>query len=767
MELGKLLVTIGANTRDLDKQLGAAVGKFKSFGRNMKRLGGTLSASITAPLAAIGGVSFKTAMNFGAAMAKVQAVSGATAGEFKRLEENAKMLGRTTVFTATDVANLQTEYAKLGFSAAEIENVTGATLALAQATDSDLAQAAEVAGSTLRAFGLDSSETARLTDVMAQSFSASALDMDTFSDAMKYAAPVAKAAGVSVEETTAMLGTLANAGIKGSQAGTALRRILVEMGSAGGNTADAIAKLAAEGITMEQAMDEVGRNAQSALLVLAEGSGTTTTLTETLANAGGAAQAMADIMNDTSAGAMARMQSAMEGAQIALGEALAPTIEKVMGYVERLANWFTGLSESTRGTMVMVAGVVGAIGPLLIILPQLMAVATTVGPALAGAFTAMTGPIGIAIAAIAGIALAINYFWDDVRVPLTKVVNFFIELYNQNVGLRIAVAYVKTTFVGNFKIIGMVLKQTWEAITSIGTALWKVVTGDFSGAWESLKTGFTNIGQGIADTAAEVGADLMAALADAVTKEPVELITPETLDRARDRILSLLDFGGGGAAATMPPPEVVPAVVETATAKPVDTRELVTGPPALDMIMGEPSKWNTFRDNLANSTEGLEAMAQAATGMGNQLGHAFAQVITGADGAADAMRGAVSAIVDQAFNAATASIIQAATQTGAASGPAAAIVIPGLITAGTAMLRGLFANLTGFADGGIVYGPTMGLVGEYAGARSNPEVIAPLNKLQSIIGGGQNVTVTGRISGRDILLSNDRAGRDRFRQRGY
>jgi hypothetical protein len=185
------------------------------------------------------------------------------------------------------------------------------------------------------------------------------------------------------------------------------------------------------------------------------------------------------------------------------------------------------------------------------------------------------------------------------------------------------------------------------------------------------------------------------------------------------------------------------------------------------MIMGEPSKWNTFRDNLANSTEGLEAMAQAATGMGNQLGHAFAQVITGADGAADAMRGAVSAIVDQAFNAATASIIQAATQTGAASGPAAAIVIPGLITAGTAMLRGLFANLTGFADGGIVYGPTMGLVGEYAGARSNPEVIAPLNKLQSIIGGGQNVTVTGRISGRDILLSNDRAGRDRFRQRGY
>jgi hypothetical protein len=81
-------------------------------------------------------------------------------------------------------------------------------------------------------------------------------------------------------------------------------------------------------------------------------------------------------------------------------------------------------------------------------------------------------------------------------------------------------------------------------------------------------------------------------------------------------------------------------------------------------------------------------------------------------------------------------------------------------------MREVFGSITGFADGGIVSGPTMGLVGEYPGARTNPEVIAPLDKLRSLIGGaGGNVVVSGRISGRDILISNQRTGRDANRYR--
>ncbi|MGI9269717.1 MAG: phage tail tape measure protein, partial [Porticoccus sp.] len=152
-------------------------------------------------------------------MSNVAAISGAAGTELAALEQNAKNLGSTTVFTASQVAGLQVEFAKLGFSSKEIQGVTKDTLALASATGADLSVSAAVAGQTLRAFGLDVSETGTVTDAMAASFSSSALDMDKFSNSMQYVAPIAKQVGCSVQETTAILGTLANAGISGSMAG--------------------------------------------------------------------------------------------------------------------------------------------------------------------------------------------------------------------------------------------------------------------------------------------------------------------------------------------------------------------------------------------------------------------------------------------------------------------------------------------------------------------------------------------------------------------
>ena len=221
-------------------------------GRQMQQFGKNMSMKVTAPIAALGAVSFNVFKGFEQEMSKVQAVSGATAEEFAALSQNAKDLGASTMFSAREVATLQTEFAKLGFSAKEITKVTGATLALAQASGTDLARAAEVAGSTLRAFGMDASQTNVVTDVMAKSFSTSALDMETFAESMKYVAPVAKSAGMSIEETSAMLAIMADAGIKGSQAGTSLRRIISEIGATGKPTAEALRELADQGIGLDR-----------------------------------------------------------------------------------------------------------------------------------------------------------------------------------------------------------------------------------------------------------------------------------------------------------------------------------------------------------------------------------------------------------------------------------------------------------------------------------------------------------------------------------
>ena len=177
--------------------------------------------------------AFKGATRVGAEFEQniknLSVIAGATGGKLKQLEQSALKLGGSTKFTASEVAKLQIEFSKLGFTADEILEVTEGTLNLSTAFGLDLSQSASVAGSTLRAFGLDASETNRMTDVMATSFASTALDMDKFTNSMSFVAPVAKVAGFSLEETTAVLGTLANAGISGSMAGTALRQVFLEL----------------------------------------------------------------------------------------------------------------------------------------------------------------------------------------------------------------------------------------------------------------------------------------------------------------------------------------------------------------------------------------------------------------------------------------------------------------------------------------------------------------------------------------------------------
>ena len=358
-----LSVLLDLNADGFEKGLNKAQRSMRGTARALKRSGAQLTRNVTAPLGIIGATSFKVAADFEAAMAKVKAVSGATAQEFKALEKNALDLGRSTRFSASEVASLQLEFSKLGFTAEEIEKVTGATLNLAQATGSDLQQSAEVAGSTLRAFGLDASETSRVTDVMAASFSSSALDMGSFQDSMKFVAPVARAAGIGIEETTAMLAALANNGIKGSQAGTALRRIISTLGSTGGDVAKSLAELSNESLTLGGAQDEVGRNAQSALLVLMESMGAVGDLTEVFENANGAADGMARTMDDTSDGALKKMQSAVEGMQISIGTALAPVVLDIVKQIEKFAQGFSELSKGTQGFIVKLGLAAAAIGP--------------------------------------------------------------------------------------------------------------------------------------------------------------------------------------------------------------------------------------------------------------------------------------------------------------------------------------------------------------------------------------------------------------------
>jgi hypothetical protein len=272
--------------------------------------------------------SFSTIKDFEQGQADLASVLGVNTDEMARLTEQAKELGATTTFTATQVSELQKEFAKLGFTQAEIENVTEATLLLAEATGTELARAAEVAGGVLNGFGLDSVETQRVVDVMAASFSKSGLDMEKFAETMKTAAPIAKASGVSLEVATAAAGKLADNMISGSKAGTDLKIIfseLVKDGKPFEDSLDDISKKLAGAATPAEklaiAEELVGNKAKGALLILAEQKDGLTDLKDELLDADGAAEKMAETQRKTLGGALKLLSSAWDGIILKMNEA--------------------------------------------------------------------------------------------------------------------------------------------------------------------------------------------------------------------------------------------------------------------------------------------------------------------------------------------------------------------------------------------------------------------------------------------------------------
>lgn len=231
--------------------------------------------------------AFSTIKDFQQGQADLASVLGINTNEMKGLTDQAKELGATTTFTATQVAELQKEFAKLGFTQREIQNVTEATLLLAEATGTELGRAAEVAGATIRGFGLSTTETQRVVDVMAKSFSSSSLDMEKFATAMASVAPVANLAGYSIEETTALIGTLTDRGIDAATAGTGLRNLFLDSNKAGLTFQEALDKIANSSDKLGTSFDLFGKRGATLGVILAENQKSAQELAGTLELAGG------------------------------------------------------------------------------------------------------------------------------------------------------------------------------------------------------------------------------------------------------------------------------------------------------------------------------------------------------------------------------------------------------------------------------------------------------------------------------------------------
>ncbi len=323
--------------------------------------------------------------DFERANSKLASVLGTTIDGVSRLTDQAKYLGRTTTATASQVTGLQTELAKLGFTQDVIEKLTPSVLKFAKAVDTDLSSAAAFAGAAMRMFNKDADQAEAVMASFAVATTKSALDFHKLEASLSTVGPVANAFGFSLEETTALLGQLSNAGFDASSAATATRNILLNLADANGDLAKALGgpvtnldelvnglnKLNAEGVDLAKALELTDKRSVAAFSTFLNGSDSILALRDSITDCTGDFQQMAATMADNAAGSFAGFQSAVEGLILKFFD-FREALKTLYEWGTDVVNWIGEIVDafSPMGTMIgwaatTVGALVSALGTLV------------------------------------------------------------------------------------------------------------------------------------------------------------------------------------------------------------------------------------------------------------------------------------------------------------------------------------------------------------------------------------------------------------------
>ena len=503
------------------QKIGATGEKWKEVGGNIENAGKKLMP-VTATVTALGTVSVKTAADFESSMSKVAAVSGATGSDLEALSKKAREMGSKTKFSASEAAEAMNYMAMAGWKTEDMLSGIEGVMNLAAASGEDLATTSDIVTDALTAFGLSAQDSGHFADVLAAASSNANTNVSMMGETFKYAAPIAGALGFSVEDTAEAIGLMANAGIKGSQAGTSLRTIMTNLSgdvkicsqnigevtiattNADGSMRDlsdilADCRTAFSGLSESEkaaaAESLVGKNAMSGFLALMNaGEGDIAKLSGAIDNCNGAAQSMADTMNDNLEGQLTILKSQLQELAISFGEILLPAVKSIVSFLQGFINVLNSMPDGMKQTIVTIALVAAALGPVLIIIGKVIsAVGTimTIVPKVAGVIktvqgafaalnaTMLANPIVLIIAAIAALVAAFIYLWNTNE----EFRQFWINLWEDIKEIAIAVWEALKAF----------FSAAWEAIKATAETIWNALATFFTGLWEGIKNTFTTV----------------------------------------------------------------------------------------------------------------------------------------------------------------------------------------------------------------------------------------------------------------------------------
>ncbi|MFA7265142.1 MAG: phage tail tape measure protein [Candidatus Nanopelagicales bacterium] len=501
--------------------------KAKALGDRMSSTGKSMTLGITAPLALVGAIGVKTAADFDSAMNQFGYSAGVAGSELTAFSDLAMQMGADTVFSAGEAASAMLELSKGGLEPAKIAGgALKSTMSLAAAGGLELADAATSITGAMNTFGISTENSAQIADALAGAANASAADVSDLTQALQQTGQQASASGQSLQETTAALAAFADAGLKGSDAGTSLKTFLQRIAAPTGKAAKSIKDLGMDffdaqgkmkpltaiagqlqkgmsGLTQEQRLQAMqtifGSDATRAANVLFnEGTAGLQEYVGATSEAGNA-QGMADARMAGLSGSLESLSGSLETAAIALGQALAPTIQAVSEKIQTLADWFTNLDPGMQSTIVTVGLVVAAIGPLLMVTGKMISL---FGSAVGTATTLASGVSKVAGAAKVG-ATGVKMFFSSASIADD------------------ALGGVKSA-PGIFSRIGSAAKNAGSGIASgIGSGA-KLAASGLSSAASGAATLATSLGQAAA-AAARAGAAAVAAAAKTLAMKAVQM----------------------------------------------------------------------------------------------------------------------------------------------------------------------------------------------------------------------------------------------------
>lgn len=806
MATNELKVLLTGDASSLSASLNTASGKLQSFGSNVKNIGASLQR-IAVPLALAGGAAIKLGMDFDKSMTQIKSLVGVASGEADKMGESARKMAISTGISSKDAADALFFITSAGLRGSEAMDVLNASLKASAVGLGETKIVADLATSAMNAYGSEVLSATGATDVLVSAVREGKLEASELSAAMGSVLPTASNMGVKFHEVGAAFAAMSRTGTGASEAATQLNSILMAIMKPTTQSAAALEKLnlSSEGLrkqikekgllsvfeTLKVASEQNStafetvfgnvRALKGVMDLLGAGVESTRTIFASMNKTQGAT---AKAFNETAKSASFQLTASLNKAKESFAQmgaimlkTMLPLFQDIAAVVAKVFNAFNNLDGATQKLVL-------GIGALVVALPTIL---TLVGT-LTTIVGALLSPLGLVAAALAAVAYVIYKNWAEVAPVVVGLYNQFVDLYNGSESLRKVIAGLGATFKSVF--IGV--KAIVDGFINTFVTMWSVikefsekgVKGSFG---DILEEGFEN-GKKIANQAGEdIGKAytdaLDAAVGSRLEKKTVEQLNT-SLSNAANSVKGMftgLFSGGGGvgggtqAAAT----EASPVdLASTFASKGVQGDQLISGS-AESPLTGVVEQMNIDLEGMATAQEKYEQNLQRLQEIGAAVGQSVAGAFSDMTGsmidslglADSGMQGflknllkTVMQLISMMLASSISQAIAGATAAGTATGPAAIFTTPAFIATAVGGVMAAFAAIPKFAKGGIVSGPTTALVGEYPGAKSNPEVIAPLSKLQNMINnttnaGGSNVNVTGEfvVRGQDLVLALERA----------